>query len=75
MKPEPTWVQSVSERYSADARVYRELWAPLLLPHGQELLDALPLATRIPRGRQCSCLCCKSGRWGWVCAVRAWVCW
>jgi len=38
------WARVVAERYSADARTYRELWAPLLLPHGRRLLDALPLA-------------------------------
>src|SRR5688572_3203228 len=43
-KHEATWGQCVSDRYSADARVYRELWAPLLLPFGEELLDALPLS-------------------------------
>jgi len=37
--------QRVSERYSSDAKVYRDLWAPLLLPHGQELLASLPLST------------------------------
>ena len=39
------WTQSVSERYSSDAKEYREHWAPLLLPHGQELLASLPLTT------------------------------
>jgi ubiquinone/menaquinone biosynthesis C-methylase UbiE len=38
-------VKLVSERYSSDARAYRDLWAPLLLPHGQELLSSLPLAS------------------------------
>ena len=37
--------QTVSERYSTDALVYRDLWAPLLRPHGQELLASLPLST------------------------------
>ena len=35
----------VADRYSSEALDYRELWAPILLPHGQELLDALPLAS------------------------------
>jgi ubiquinone/menaquinone biosynthesis C-methylase UbiE len=41
---EPSTAQTVSERYSSDAAAYRDLWAPILLPHGRELLDALPLA-------------------------------
>jgi ubiquinone/menaquinone biosynthesis C-methylase UbiE len=43
--PEVEWGRLVSERYSAEAREYRDLWAPLLLPHGEELLEALPLRT------------------------------
>jgi SAM-dependent methyltransferase len=43
--PEADWVQIVSQRYSSDARAYRDLWAPLLHPHGQELLASLPLAS------------------------------
>jgi ubiquinone/menaquinone biosynthesis C-methylase UbiE len=35
----------VSERYSSDALAYRDLWAPLLLPHGLELLASLPLSS------------------------------
>ena len=42
-KPNADWGQIVSERYSSDAVVYRDLWAPLLLSHGQELLASLPL--------------------------------
>jgi ubiquinone/menaquinone biosynthesis C-methylase UbiE len=38
------WARRVSERYSADAKAYRDLWAPVLLPHGEKLLDALPLS-------------------------------
>jgi SAM-dependent methyltransferase len=38
------WGRVVSETYSAEAMSYRELWAPLLLPHGERLLDELPLA-------------------------------
>jgi len=34
-----------AERYSADAEVYAANWAPVLLPHGLRLIDALPLAT------------------------------
>jgi len=44
-REEANWAQGVSERYSTDARAYRDLWAPLLLPHGQELLDSLPLSS------------------------------
>jgi ubiquinone/menaquinone biosynthesis C-methylase UbiE len=44
-KPNADWGQIVSERYSSDALVYRDLWAPLLLPHGQELLDSLQLSS------------------------------
>lgn len=39
------WGKVVSETYSAEAVSYRELWAPLLLPHGERLLDELPLAS------------------------------
>jgi SAM-dependent methyltransferase len=38
------WGKVVSETYSAEAVSYREFWAPLLLPHGERLLDELPLA-------------------------------
>jgi SAM-dependent methyltransferase len=37
------WGAVVSEVYSAEAASYRDLWAPLLLPHGRELLAALAL--------------------------------
>ncbi|HET8948586.1 MAG TPA: methyltransferase domain-containing protein [Candidatus Polarisedimenticolia bacterium] len=37
------WGRVVSEAYSAEADSYRDLWAPLLLPHGEHLLEALPL--------------------------------
>jgi len=37
------WGPVVSEVYSAEAASYRDLWAPLLLPHGRELLAALAL--------------------------------
>src|SRR5215468_772405 len=43
-RPGDTWLRLVSERYSSDARAYRDLWAPLLRPHGESLLAALPLA-------------------------------
>lgn len=36
-------VRLVAARYSSDAEAYRELWAPILRPHGRNLLDALPL--------------------------------
>ncbi|HYV19911.1 MAG TPA: class I SAM-dependent methyltransferase [Verrucomicrobiae bacterium] len=39
------WGKVVSETYSAEAVSYRELWAPLLLPHGERLLDELPMAS------------------------------
>jgi ubiquinone/menaquinone biosynthesis C-methylase UbiE len=39
-----SWAKSLSERYSADAMVYRDRWAPLLLPHGLSLIDGLPLS-------------------------------
>ena len=44
-RPAADWLKIVSERYSSDALAYRELWAPLLLPHGQELLGSLPLSS------------------------------
>ena len=44
-KPKADWGQIVSERYSSDALPYRDLWAPLLLPHGLELLASLPLSS------------------------------
>ena len=34
-------VQELARRYSADARAYRELWAPELLPLARRLLDRL----------------------------------
>jgi arsenite methyltransferase len=37
------WGSVVSGVYSAEAPSYRDLWAPLLLPHGRELLAALSL--------------------------------
>lgn len=34
---------TVAERYSSDAEVYEKTWAPVLRPHGQYLLECLPL--------------------------------
>src|SRR5262245_5840018 len=36
-------VRRVADHYSLDAESYEEGWAPVLLPHGRELLDRLPL--------------------------------
>jgi SAM-dependent methyltransferase len=38
-----SWGKVVSDTYSAEATSYRDLWAPLLLPHGERLLEALAL--------------------------------
>lgn len=36
-------VRSLAASYSSQAAVYRELWAPVLLPHSRRLLERLPL--------------------------------
>jgi SAM-dependent methyltransferase len=37
-------VVALAERYSADAKAYRDLWAPVLRPYGTRLLGRVPLA-------------------------------
>src|SRR6266850_4576334 len=44
MAPEDRAVNLVAARYSSDAAVYEKTWAPVLRPHGQQLLERLPLA-------------------------------
>lgn len=42
-RPAADQVRQLAAFYDAEARVYEELWAPVLLPAGRELVAALPL--------------------------------
>ena len=35
----------IADRFTAAARTYADIWAPVLLPHGRRLLDELPLSS------------------------------